>query len=182
MIRLGAAMAVLALLMVGCGGSRDAAQPPAADDTGAVDDATDAGDTDDGVTDDGVTDPDDPVGTEEPMDPDLPMDEEHETWTLVEPTPGMDDVRAIEWDDVQLLDEPRVRVRYWSGVEPCHVLDSVEVEETDETVTITLYEGSEPQPGGEMPVCIQIARWTAVDVRLDAPVGDREIVDGAASR
>jgi len=161
-------------LLAGCGGSREAAQEPDPDDP--ADNGTDAG-----GTDDEVTDPDDPVGTEEPMDPDLPMDEQETTWTLVEPTPGMDDVRPIPWEDVQLLDEPRVRVRYWSGVEPCHVLDSVEVEETDTTITITLHEGSEPQDGGEPPVCVQIARWTAVDVRLDAPVGDREIVDGAST-
>jgi hypothetical protein len=98
---------------------------------------------------------------------------------LVEPTPGMADVRSHISDHVVVSDDGRsVTVFFWSGVEPCYVLDHVDVDEAPDAVTITLFEGHDTSDGDV--ACIDIALLKKVVVRLDAPVGDRSIVDGAA--
>ena len=98
---------------------------------------------------------------------------------LVEPTPGMADVRSHIFDHVVVSDDGRsVTVFFWSGVEPCYVLDHVDVEEGSDAVTITLFEGHDAT-GGDV-ACIDIALLKKVVVQLDEPVGDRSIVDGAA--
>jgi len=98
---------------------------------------------------------------------------------LVEPTPGMADVRAHIFDHVVASDDGRsVTVFFWSGVEPCYVLDHVDVKEGSDAVTITLFEGHDTS-GGDV-ACIDIALLKKVVLQLDGPVGDRSIVDGAA--
>jgi hypothetical protein len=98
---------------------------------------------------------------------------------LVEPTPGMADVRSHVFDHVVVGDDgTTVTVFFWSGVEPCYVLDHVDVDEGPDTVTITLFEGHDATAGDV--ACIDIALLKKVVVQLDPPVGDRRIVDGAA--
>ena len=98
---------------------------------------------------------------------------------LVEPTPGMADVRSHIFDHVAVSDDgSSVTVYFWSGVEPCYVLDHVDVDEAPDTVTITLFEGHDTTAGDV--ACIDIALLKKVVVELDGPVGDRSIVDGAA--
>jgi hypothetical protein len=98
---------------------------------------------------------------------------------LVEPTPGMADVRSHIFDHVVVNDDgSSVTVYFWSGVEPCYVLDHVDVDEGSDTVTITLFEGHDTTAGDV--ACIDIALLKKVVVELDGPVGDRSIVDGAA--
>ena len=99
-------------------------------------------------------------------------------YTLVEPRPGMAGVRPIGFNRAQPLgDGSTLRVIFWSGVEPCSVLDHVEVQETARNVTITLYEGSDPEAGDV--ACIEIAMKKAVDVTLQAPLEKRAVIDGA---
>lgn len=99
-------------------------------------------------------------------------------YALVEPRPGMAGVHPIGFERVRPLSGgTTLRVIFWSGVEPCSVLDSVEVEESDEEVTITLYEGHDPNATDV--ACIEIAMKKAVDVELSRPLGDRAVVDGA---
>lgn len=96
----------------------------------------------------------------------------------VKPRPGMADARPVAWEKArQTPDGRHLRVVYWSGVEPCNVLDDVDLRYTTETVVVTLYEGSDP----EQPdvACIEIALRKVVKVALDEPVDGREIVDGA---
>lgn len=97
---------------------------------------------------------------------------------LVEPTPGMEGVHPVEWDAAS-MDGTTVEVSWWSGVAPCTVLDRVEVEETEDVVTITLFEGSEPSD--EEVGCIMIAQRKRTIVELSEPVGTRDLVDGAES-
>jgi hypothetical protein len=97
---------------------------------------------------------------------------------LVEPTPGMAGVRPHAFDHAVGEDGKTVTVFFWSGVEPCYVLDHVDVDYGGKAVTITLYEGHDPNAGDV--ACIEIALLKKVVVHLDEPVGDREIVDGAA--
>ena len=98
---------------------------------------------------------------------------------LVEPTPGMADTRPHAFDHVVVNDDgSSVTVFFWSGVEPCYVLDHVDVDERPDTVTITLFEGHDTI--ADNVACIDIALLKKVVVQLDGPVGDRTIVDGAA--
>lgn len=94
----------------------------------------------------------------------------------VEPRPGMDDPRPVGWESAETAGRT-VTVNWWSGVEPCTVLDRVEVTETPDAVTITLFEGSDPEHPGE--ACIMIAQAKSTTVELDARVGKRRLVDGA---
>jgi hypothetical protein len=56
-----------------------------------------------------------------------------------------------------------VRVRWWGGIEPCDVLDSVTVAREGATFTLTLQSGA---PAGLNVACIEIARDTATLVDL----------------
>jgi hypothetical protein len=55
-----------------------------------------------------------------------------------------------------------IRVTWWSGVEPCNVLDSVMVERSATTITIQLIEGT----GDASVACIEIAQQKATIVDL----------------
>ena len=96
---------------------------------------------------------------------------------LTEPRPGMAQPIPTPWEKATPKGPRRLLVEYWSGVEPCYVLDRVEVEETGERVTITLFVGSDPEV--DAVACIELAQLKAVKVSLDAPLGDREVSDGA---
>ena len=96
----------------------------------------------------------------------------------VEPTPGMAGVRARPFDRAMLNDDGTVTILFTSGVEPCAVLDHLDVDEGDAAVTITLYEGHDPDAGDV--ACIEIAVLKSVTISLDHPLDGRSIVDGAA--
>jgi hypothetical protein len=96
---------------------------------------------------------------------------------LVVPKPGMDDVRPIRWQSVRSVDARTLMVRFTSGVEPCYVLDHVDVEYGRKHVAITLFEGHDPQV--ENVACIELAELKRVRVELAEPLGGRRVVDGA---
>jgi hypothetical protein len=97
----------------------------------------------------------------------------------VQPTPGMSGVRPHPFDTVVVGDDDRtLTVFFWSGVEPCYVLDHVDVAYGANTISVTLFEGHDELAGDV--ACIEIALLKKVVVQLDEPVGDRRIVDGAA--
>jgi hypothetical protein len=99
----------------------------------------------------------------------------------VTPRPGMRNVHPVPWDRaVPDASGRRVRVEYTTGVEPCNVLDHVDVRYSRSAVTITLFEGSDPRAANQY--CIQIAVQRATDVSLREPLGHRTLVDGAKSR
>ena len=98
---------------------------------------------------------------------------------IVEPTPGMADVRARPFDSATVRsDGQTIAVDFVSGIEPCSVLDHVQVTSGDDTVTITLFEGHDADAGDV--ACIDIGVFKRVIVTLDSPIGGRVIVDGAA--
>jgi hypothetical protein len=99
---------------------------------------------------------------------------------IVEPRPGMADVYARPFDSATLGDDDvTIRVDFVSGIEPCSVLDHVDVRYGADAVTITLFEGHDPDAGDV--ACIEIGVFKRVIVTLDEPLGDRDIVDGAAA-
>jgi hypothetical protein len=98
----------------------------------------------------------------------------------LDPTPGMDNVHPRGWDTSSVGDDgSTVTLTFYTGVAPCSVLDHVDVAYGTDTVTITLYEGSDP--GSRDVACIDIAMLASTTLRLDQPLGDRTIVDGAES-
>jgi hypothetical protein len=98
--------------------------------------------------------------------------------SLVQPQPGMENVHVVGWESYEVAEEGEsVTVAYWSGVEPCNVLDHVDVEYGEDTITITLYEGNDPNAGDV--ACIEIAMYKSVTVPLDEDVAGRTIADGA---
>jgi hypothetical protein len=98
------------------------------------------------------------------------------TFLDVQPRDGLVDITPHIWDRAEPTGPQSIRVEFYGGVEECEGLARVDVEETDESVTVTLYTGRVP----EAEVCIEIAKLKATTVELEAPLGDREIVDGAA--
>jgi hypothetical protein len=97
---------------------------------------------------------------------------------MVKPRSGMADLHKVDWDKARVSKDGRkVRVTFWSGVEPCYVLDHIDVEYGEDSVTITLWEGHDPEHADE--ACIEIAVLKGTRVKLSEPLGDRAIEDGA---
>ncbi|MGH2768705.1 MAG: hypothetical protein ACRDIF_07100, partial [Actinomycetota bacterium] len=97
---------------------------------------------------------------------------------VVRPRPGMINVRPVGWERAEMSQDGRsARILFWSGVEPCNVLDHVEVVYSPERVAVTLFEGTDPR--GVDQVCIEIALLKATDVALKEPLGGRPLVDGS---
>ncbi|GAA4235430.1 hypothetical protein FHR32_003244 [Streptosporangium album] len=89
-----------------------------------------------------------------------------------------DNPRKVSWLTAKPSKDGRsLRITWWSGVEPCHVLDRVTVRETADRVTVTLWEG--PSSKVKNAVCIDIAIKKVTTVKLKAPLGERKVVDGA---
>jgi hypothetical protein len=123
--------------------------------------------------------PDAPVAREEPWTTEVVVPGEPDP-TVVAPRPGMANVRPHAFARFRPHpDERGLTVAFWGGVAPCFAVDHVEVRENEETVVVTLYAGSDP--AAPNVACIEIAISLAVDVRLSAPLGDRPVLDGAAS-
>ncbi len=100
---------------------------------------------------------------------------------IVSPRPGMAEVHPVEWDKVRVGEDGRsVWLRWWSGVEPCHVLDRFEVQVGHRVVLVTLFEGR--APGKEDVVCPEVALLKEVEVTLAEPLDGRRVVDGAKLR
>lgn len=114
-----------------------------------------------------VSEPVDPSATPEPR-PQNPS---------TEPRPGTDNTRAVQWESAKVHeDDVTITVTWWSGVEPCHVLDHVNVDERADRVVITVYEGSQPGYDG---ACTAQAVQKHTSVKLSAPLKGRAIADGA---
>jgi hypothetical protein len=96
----------------------------------------------------------------------------------VVPTPGMSDVGPIGWIKAVVgPDDRTVTLRFWSGVEPCYVLDHVDVAYAADGITVTLFQGSDPSAQGV--ACIEIAMLKQTTITLDQPLAGRSLLDGA---
>jgi hypothetical protein len=96
----------------------------------------------------------------------------------VVPTPGMDGVAPIAWIKAVVgADDRAVTLRFWSGVEPCYVLDHVDVAYAPDGVIVTLFQGNDPSAGDV--ACIEIAMLKQTIITLDQPLAGRPLVDGA---
>jgi hypothetical protein len=102
---------------------------------------------------------------------------------VVRPQPGTIDPREVGIGTLLAQVESRqvlVNARWWSGVEPCYVLDRVAVSRAGNTFTVALFEGA----GQADAMCIEIAveKVTAIDLgelepgtyTIEASSGDAE--------
>ena len=96
---------------------------------------------------------------------------------LVVPRPGQLDVHAVAADSVAARADGNkiiVTATWTSGVEPCSVLDSIVVDKSDGTYTITLREGHGP----EEVACIAIAEEKKTEFEIpDVAAGTYKIID-----
>lgn len=99
---------------------------------------------------------------------------------LVTPEPGMDNVHSVAWSYAELVSKRTVRVYYYSGIEPCTVLDHTSVSYSAEKISISLFAGSDPSAGQVM--CAALARATAVDVTLTQDPAGRTFVDASTGK
>lgn len=162
---------LLALTATACGTAADEAAsdvPPAAG--ACLEGAEDCQDT---GGDMGAPPPDQPATDGGGVEPDPGQA------TEVEPADGLEDVHPVDWETVEVDpdDQTRVTLYWWSGVAPCNALSDVEVEHSDDAVTVTVLEGSEPSD--EEQVCIELAQYKSTSITLDEEIGPRSIVDGA---
>lgn len=110
----------------------------------------------------GQADPTAPIGgivNPTPVDPGLGQPK------LVIPRPGQLNPRPVGAANLQPAVNGHhvlVKVTWWSGIEPCSVLDSVNVERSGTTITIHLIEGT----GDASAICIDIAEQKATIVDL----------------
>ena len=127
--------------------------------------------------------PPEPLPPEVIVDPPMPGPPDRAPEEDLEPTyvdvhADAVDPQLRDWAEVFVLDDGgTLELRWWGGVEPCEVVGAVDVEYGEDVVTVGLRIGSAPAEGGEDRACITIARYTAVRVPLDEPVGTRSIVD-----
>ncbi|MBA3360440.1 MAG: hypothetical protein H0T94_03030 [Acidimicrobiia bacterium] len=69
-------------------------------------------------------------------------------------------------------DGNEVRFAVWMGLEPCDVIDRVEVTETDASVDVEIFRGT----GDIAATCVAIAVERIVVAELDAPLGARVLI------
>jgi hypothetical protein len=87
--------------------------------------------------------------------------------TIVVPKPGRLDVRPVGATAIEARVDGRhvtVKLTWWSGVEPCSVLDSVGVEAAGSQIRLTIREGADRRD----VACIDIAMLKATMVDLGA--------------
>ncbi|MDF5754911.1 hypothetical protein [Spongiactinospora sp. TRM90649] len=95
----------------------------------------------------------------------------------VVPQGNVVDPREVPWISATPEDGDRLRLVWWSGVEPCNTLDRVDVKETATEVEVTIYEGA--AEGKQNVACIEIAVQKTTTVELKTPLEGRKVVDGA---
>jgi hypothetical protein len=84
---------------------------------------------------------------------------------VVEPVPGQLDIHPVAIDRFDYRVEGRhvVLNAFWfSGVEPCTILDSVVYEQEGQTIEVSIFEGH--GPGDEICIEIAIEKVTVVDL------------------
>lgn len=165
--RLGAAFIPLLFVVAACG---SAAAPPSS--AAPSDPAT-------SPPDQAVSAPPDDGGSADPGGSDAGGGDDLSGVKDVVPKPGQLDVRPIEAESLTAEADGSsivVTATWWSGVEPCNVLDTVVVDQEDGGWTITLREGHGP----EDVACIALAEQhrTTFEIPNVSP-GTYTIRDGA---
>ena len=163
--------ACLAIAVTGCSAAAFSSPAPSLPDPSAPSSGGASGDP-------GTLPPDAPVATAPggpnvgggggPIEPGQP--------TLVLPKPGQQDVHDVGIEQLSARVTGRhvvINARWWSGVEPCAVLDSVAARVDGGTITVSVREGS----SNRAAMCIEIAMLKVTPIDLgDLAPGDYTIV------
>jgi hypothetical protein len=102
--------------------------------------------------------------------------------SMVTPRPGMIDVEPVRiWYEFGSWDGDDSYVVFPSQGPPCEVLDRVEIDEAETHVTITLYQGREPDIDPDEP-CDGPTRAVGVVLTLSRDYGPEEgsVINGAS--
>jgi len=91
--------------------------------------------------------------------------------------PELVDVRPVPILSVRSLGSTTIELTVEGGVEPCFIIEQVEVVETADQVELSVNAGSEPGA-----ICIQIIELHTTTVELADPLGDRAVVDGTTGK
>lgn len=94
-------------------------------------------------------------------------------YQLTDAQPDMISGQPAPIDEVVIVDDQTIGVRYENGSEPCSLAD-VTVTETDAEIVVALQTGLHPNAAAMS--CIAQVLSYEIQVSLDAPVGDRTIV------
>ncbi|MGI8518176.1 MAG: hypothetical protein ACR2ME_07545 [Acidimicrobiia bacterium] len=95
--------------------------------------------------------------------------EDPTTGEVAVPTGNAVNPQPITEATVVSSDGNEVRFAVWMGVEPCDVIDRVEVTETDANVDVEIFRGT----GDIAATCVAMAVERIVVVELAAPLGNR---------
>jgi hypothetical protein len=165
---------LIALLLLAACGSPDQTQPGSGGSAGGPNSGTCARGVE--CDDMHLGNPDDTVSSTPGPDDGNNADPEPRR---VRPRPGMADLYRLGWDDAKVSKNgKKVTLVFYNGVEPCYVLDHIDVDYNEKNITITMFSGHDPEAGDDV-ACIEIAELLSTRVKLSEPVGDRTIVDGA---
>jgi ABC-type transport system substrate-binding protein len=97
---------------------------------------------------------------------------------FVVPQPGQQNVHPVSIEEMDARVDGRravLNARWWSGIEPCTVLDSVAWKRDGKTITISVREGS----GQGDLVCIDIAMYKATLIDLgELEPGEYTVIAG----
>ena len=97
---------------------------------------------------------------------------------FVVPQPGQQNVHPVSIEEMDVRVDGRhavLNARWWSGIEPCTVLDSVAWKRDGKTITISVREGS----GQGDLVCIEIAVYKATLIDLgELDAGEYTVIAG----
>ena len=97
---------------------------------------------------------------------------------FVVPRPGQQNIHPVSVEEMDVRVEGRhavLNARWWSGIEPCTVLDSVAWKRDGKTITISVREGS----GEGDLICIDIAVYKATIIDLgELDPGEYTVVAG----
>lgn len=148
------------LLITACGESEADTSTPGAE--GAATPESDAGPTQDNV-DAAVSYRE---SAEEMPEEDWPQGE------VQEPVEELSSLHYVEWGDYEEIDDNVLRFHVFMGNPNCYGLQ-YEVEETEDEVAVAVISGM--REGVEM--CTADGFFGALDVELEEPVGDRDVVD-----
>ena len=95
-------------------------------------------------------------------------------------TPRGVDERAVAIDCIDQIAVRRVRVGFTLPAGPsCHLLQRVELLESADAVSITLFAAVDDDPGAG--ACPEEPRRAVTEIDLAAPIGDRTLLDGSVA-
>lgn len=89
------------------------------------------------------------------------------------PDPALVGARPIPFTSWTRAGDSRIAIHFESGVPECYGVDTT-VTETDSTVTIELRSGTRADATDKM--CVMMAVFGTLEVTLDAPLGDRQVL------